>query len=155
MISNMTRRLVHLVLLTGLGLGLTLGSAHAANDLALVDASFASRITDRDPVRVSQSCRLGSLIDSRLWFWLHVSCTGQCEQKMAANGHVTIFLDWYLEENGILKKQISLPLKIKATDWRAWAVKRVKPGAWVVVVRAEDSQWVCVKDRCDFAIKIR
>ena len=92
---------------------------------------------------------------TRSLFWLHVSCTGECEQKISQKGHVKIFLDWYLEEDRILKKQFSLPLNVKASTWRTWAVKRVKPGAWVVVVRAEDSQWVCLKDRCDFAIEVK
>jgi hypothetical protein len=155
MISNRTRRLVRLAFLTCVGLSQSLGDAHAVKDLALLDASFASQVINRDPVRISQSCRLGSLTDSRLWFWMHVSCTGACEQKLAAKGHVKIFLDWYLEEEGILKKQASLPLNVKATNWRTWALKRVKPGAWVVVVRAEDSQWVCVKERCDFGIEVK
>ncbi len=60
-----------------------------------------------------------------------------------------------MEEEGILKKQASLPLNVKAATWRTWAVKRVIPGAWVVVVRAEDSQWVCLKGRCDFGIKVK
>src|SRR5213080_4248243 len=129
MISNRTRRLVRLAFLTCVGLSQSLGDAHAVKDLALLDASFASQVINRDPVRISQSCRLDSLTDSRLWFWMHVSCTGACEQKLAANGHVTIFLDWYFEEGGILKKQASLPLNVKATNWRTWAVKRVKPGS--------------------------
>ena len=132
-----------------------LGEAYAMNGLTLVDASFASRIADRDPSRVSHSVRIGSLEDSRLWFWLHLTCTEECEQKIAKKGHVKIFLDWYLEEDGILKKQASLPLKVKAPTWRTWAVKLVKPGAWVVVIRAEDSQWVCLKDRCDFAVEVK
>ncbi len=131
------------------------GDAYAVSGLTLVDASFASRITDRQPSRVSQSVRVGSLEDSRLWFWLHLACTGACEQKIAKKGHVKIFLDWYLEEEGILKKQSSLPLNLKASTWRTWAVKHMKPGAWVVVIRAEDSQWVCLKDRCDFAIEVK
>ncbi|HTK86483.1 MAG TPA: DUF2914 domain-containing protein [Nitrospiraceae bacterium] len=131
------------------------GIAYAVTDLTLIDASFASRVVGREPARVSQSLRVKSLTDSRLWFWVHVSCTGACEQKIARKGHVKIFLDWYLEEEGILKKQTSLPLSVKASTWRTWAVKEVKAGAWVVVVRAEDSQWVCLKDRCDFAIKIK
>jgi hypothetical protein len=131
------------------------GDAYAVNGLTLVDASFALRIADREPSRVSQSVRLGSLEDSRLWFWLHLTCTGACEQKIAKKGHVKIFLDWYLEEEGILKKQASLPLNLKAPTWRTWAVKQMKPGAWVVVIRAEDSQWVCLKDRCDFAIEVK
>ena len=132
-----------------------LGTAHAVNELVLVDASFASRVVGREPSRVSHTVRAGSLHDSRLWFWLHVSCTGECEQKIAENGHVKIFLDWYLEEEGILKKNASLPLNVKAPTWRTWAVKRVKPGAWVVVIRAEDSQWVCLADRCDFAVTVK
>lgn len=155
MISNTRQRLLSLALLTCAGLFQIPGEAHAVNDLALVDASFASQVVNRDPVRVSQSYRLTSLTDSRLWFWVHVNCTGVCEQKLAAKGHVKIFLDWYMEEAGILKKQASLPLNVKATNWRTWAVKRVKPGAWVVVVRAEDSQWVCLKDRCDFGIEVK
>ena len=59
------------------------GDAYAVNGLTLVDASFALRIADREPSRVSQSVRLGSLGDSRLWFWLHLTCTGACEQKIA------------------------------------------------------------------------
>lgn len=132
-----------------------LETAHAVNDLTLVDASFASRVINRNPTRVSQSVRVGSLEDSHLWFWLHVSCTGECEEKMAKKGHVKIFLDWYLEEEGILKKQASLPLNVKGGTWRTWAVKRVKPGAWVVVARAEDSQWVCLENRCDFGIEVK
>ena len=124
-------------------------------DLALLDASFASRVIDRNPTRVSESYRLGLPTDARLWFWLHVSCTGECQRKLDEKGHVTIFLDWYLEENGILKKQASLPLQVKDTTWRTWAVKRVKPGSWVVVVRADDSQWVCLKERCDFSIQVK
>ena len=155
MISNRTRRLFGLVFLTCVGLAYSLGEAHAVNDLALLDASFASQVANRDPVRISQSCRLSSLTDSRLWFWIHASCTGACEQKLAAKGHIKIFLDWYLEEAGILKKQASLPLNVKATNWRTWAVKRVKAGSWVVVIRAEDSQWVCVKERCDFGIEVK
>lgn len=131
------------------------GIAYAVTDLTLIDASFASRVVGREPARVSQSLRVKSLTDSRLWFWVHVSCTGACEQKIARKGHVKIFLDWYLEEEGILKKQTSLPLSVKASTWRTWAVKEVKAGAWVVVVRAEDFQWVCLKDRCDFAIKVK
>ena len=156
MISNLTRRLLRFVLLAGyIGLCQSVQSAHAMNDLALLDASFASQVIDRNPTRVSQSYRLGLLTDARLWFWLHVTCTGECQQKMDEKGHVTIFLDWYLEENGILKKQASLPLHVKGTIWRTWAVKRVKPGSWVVVVRAEDSQWVCLKERCDFGIEVK
>jgi hypothetical protein len=131
------------------------GAAYALTDLTLIDASFASRVVGREPSRVSQALRVGSLDDSRLWFWMHISCTAECEQMVATKGHVKIFLDWYLEEEGILKKQLSLPLNVKASTWRTWAVKQVKAGAWVVVVRAEDSQWVCLKDRCDFAIKVK
>ena len=156
MLSNITRSLFRLAMLTCcVNLFQGLGETYAVNGLTLVDASFASRIVGPEPSRVSQSVRVGSLEDSRLWFWLHVSCTGECEQKIAQKGHVKIFLDWYLEEDGILKKQASLPLNVKASTWRTWAVKRVKPGAWVVVVRAEDSQWVCLKDRCDFAIEVK
>lgn len=156
MISNMTGPLFRLIILTcWASLFQGLGTASAVTDLTLLDASFASRIVGREPSRVSQSVRVGSLEDSRLWFWLHVSCTEECEQKIAEKGHVRIFLDWYLEEDGILKKQASLPLNVKAPTWRTWAVKRVKPGAWVVVVRAEDSQWVCLKDRCDFAVEVQ
>lgn len=132
-----------------------LATAYAVNGLTLIDASFASHVAGREPSRVSQSVRVGSLEDSRLWFWVHVSCTGECEQKIAAKGHVKIFLDWYREEEGILRKQASLPLNVKAATWRTWAVKQVKPGAWVVVVRAEDSQWVCLEDRCDFAVDVQ
>src|SRR5688572_9498679 len=134
MISNMTGPLFKLMILTCCATLLQdLETAHAVYEVILLDASFASRIVGREPSRVSQSVRVGSLEDSRLWFWLHVSCTGGCEQKVAKNGHVKIFLDWYLEEEGILKKQASLPLYVKASTWRTWAVKRVKPGAWVVV----------------------
>jgi hypothetical protein len=156
MISNMTGPLFRLIILTCCAsLFYGLGAAHAVTDLTLVDASFASRIIGHEPSRVPQSVRVGSLANSRLWFWLHVSCTGECAQTIAAKGHVKIFLDWYLEEEGILKKQASLPLTVKGTTWRTWAVKRVKAGAWVIVVRAEDSQWVCLKDRCDFAIAVK
>jgi hypothetical protein len=156
MISNMTGPLFRAIILTWCASFFqVLGTAHAVTDLTLIDASFASRIVGREPARVSQSIRIGSLEDSRLWFWLHVSCTGKCEQKIATKGHVKIFLDWYLEEEGILKKQASLPLNIKGTTWRTWGVKRVKAGAWVVVVRAEDSQWVCLEDRCDFPITVK
>jgi hypothetical protein len=156
MISNMTGPLFRVIILTCCASFFHgLGTAHAVTDLTLIDASFASRIVDREPSRVSRSVRVGSLADSRLWFWLHVGCTGECEEKVATKGHVRIFLDWYLEEEGILKKQASLPLNVKGTTWRTWAVKRVKPGAWVVVVRAEDSQWVCVDDRCDFPITVK
>jgi len=152
----MTRRLLRLVILTSCaGLSQSPGWAHAMNDLTLLDASFASQVLDRNPARVSESYRLRSGADAGLWFWLHVSCTGECKQTMDKKGHVNIFLDWYLEENGVLKKQASLPLQVKATQWRTWAVKRVKPGAWVVVVRAEDSQWVCLKERCDFSIDVK
>jgi hypothetical protein len=130
-------------------------AAHAMNGLALVDASFASRIVDRQPSRLSQSCRLGSLSKSRLWFWMRLACTGECARKLAADGHVKVFVDWYLREDGILRKQASLPLKIKGTNWRAWGAKGVKPGVWTVVVRAEDSQWACAKDRCDFTIEVK
>lgn len=156
MLSNITRSFFRLVMLTCcLNLFHGLEVSHAVNDLTLVDASFASRVVGREPARVSQSVRVGSLEDSHLWFWLHVKCTGECEQKVAAKGYVRIFLDWYMEEEGILKKQASLPLNVKAATWRTWAVKRVIPGAWVVVVRAEDSQWVCLKGRCDFGIKVK
>ncbi len=74
---------------------------------------------------------------------------------MAKKGHVKIFLDWYLEEEGILKKQASLPLNVKGGTWRTWAVKRVTPGAWVVVLRDEDSQWACLENRCDFPIEVK
>ena len=84
MISNTRQRLLSLALLTCAGLFQIPGEAHAVNDLALVDASFASQVVNRDPVRVSQSYRLSSLTDSRLWFWVHVNCTGVCEQKLAA-----------------------------------------------------------------------
>lgn len=130
-------------------------TAHAVNELVLLDASFASRVVGREPSRVSHTVRVASLHDSRLWFWLQVSCTGECENKIAQKGNVKIFLDWYLEEEGILKKQASLPLYVKAPTWRTWAVKRVKPGAWVVVIRAEDSQWVCLEGRCDFAVAVK
>ena len=156
MISSLTRGLLRLVFLAGI-LGLCEGvqPIHAMDDLTLLDASFASQVVDRNPVRVSHSYRLGLLTDGRLWFWLQVTCTGECKQKMDEKGHVDIFLDWYLEENGILKQQATLPLQVKETTWRTWAVKRVKPGSWVVVVRAEDSQWVCLKDQCDFPIKVK
>ncbi len=132
-----------------------LGMAHAVKDLRLLDASFASQIIDRQPARVSQSCRLGSLEGSRLWFWVRLSCTGECEKKMAAKGQVKVFLDWYLREEGILTKQTSLPLTVKGTTWRAWEAKGVKPGVWVAVVRTEESQWVCWKEQCAFTIEVK
>jgi hypothetical protein len=156
MILKKTGLFFQLMILTcGASLFQGFETAYAVNDLTLIDASFASRVVGREPARVSQSLRIGSLEDSRLWFWMHISCTGECEQKIATQGHVKIFLDWYLEEEGILKKQLSLPLNVKASTWRTWAVKQVKAGVWVVVVRAEDFQWVCLKDRCDFAIKVK
>lgn len=156
MTSSVTGRLIRFVLLTwSIGLCQALETTHALKDLALLDASFASQVVDRQPSRVAQSYRLASLTGSQLWFWVHVSCTGACEQQLAGNGQVKIFLDWYLEEDGILKKQASLPLNVKGTTWRTWGVKRVAPGTWVVVVRAEDSQWVCLKEQCDFAITVK
>lgn len=125
------------------------------NDLTLIDASFASRIVDRHPSRVSKSVSIDSLTDSTLWVWIHVSCTDECEEQLAAKKSVKIFLDWYLEEDGVLRKQRSVPLTIKDTTWRTWGGKGVTPGAWVVVVRAEDSQWVCLKDQCDFGIEVK
>jgi hypothetical protein len=152
----MIRRLFALVILPcSVYLSQDLGVAHAVKDLALLDASFASQVVDRRPTRVSQSCRLGSLVGSRLWFWVRLSCTGECERKMAAKGHVKVFLDWYLQEDGVLTKQATMPLNVKGTIWRTWVAKGMKSGIWAVVLRAEDSQWVCLKDRCDFTIEVR
>ena len=132
-----------------------LRDAHAVNGLAILDATFASQVVDRRPARLLQSCRLGSLPGSRLWFWVRLGCTGECEKSMVAKGHVKVFVDWYLREEGILTKQTSLPLTVKGPNWRAWVAKGVKPGVWVAVVRAEDSQWVCLKARCDFTIEVK
>lgn len=143
-----------LIFLTGISLSAG-GIAHAVNDLTLIDASFASQIVDRHPSRLSKTVRIDSLTDSVLWMWIHVSCTGECEERLASKGSVKIFLDWYLEEDGVLRKQRSVPLKIKDTTWRTWGGKGVTPGTWVVVVRAEDSQWVCLKEQCDFGIKVK
>src|SRR5262245_14027161 len=107
------------------------GMAHTVKDLRLLDASFASQIVERQPTRISESCRLGSLEGSRLWFWVRLSCTGECEKKMTAKGQIKVFLDWYLREEGILMKQTSLPLTVKGTTWRTWEARRVKPGVWV------------------------
>jgi hypothetical protein len=131
------------------------GLSHAIEDLVLLDASFASQIVDRQPARVTRSAGVDVLADSRLWFWVHVSCTGECAEIIATKGHVKLFLDWYLEEDGILRKQKSVSLNVKDTKWRSWGAKRVTPGAWVVVVRGEDSQWVCLKSKCDFSIKMK
>jgi hypothetical protein len=156
MISHMIRWLLRLVILTCL-VCLAQGSrvAHALKDLVFIDASFASQVIDRQPIRVSKSPRVGSLTDSRLWFWVHLSCTGECAQKLAAKGHLTLFVDWYMKEKGIMTKQASLPLNVKGTTWRTWQTKRVKPGVWTVVVRAEDLQWVCLKEKCDFTIEVK
>jgi len=154
--SNTISRLFRPAILTTLiGLSQSLGVAHAVNGLALLDASFASQIIDRQPNRLSHSCRLDSLMGSRLWFWMRLSCTGECEQKMAAKGHVKVLLDWYLREDGILTKQASLPLSVEGITWRTWTAKGVRPGVWVVVIRAEDSEWVCLKGQCDFVIEVR
>ena len=154
--SNTISRLFRPVILTYfVCFSQSLEVAHAVNGLALLDASFASQIIDRQPDRLSHSCHLSSLMGSRLWFWVRLSCTGECDQKMAAKGHVKVFLDWYLREDGILTKQVSLPLSVEGTTWRTWTAKGVKPGVWVVVIRAEDSEWVCLKDQCDFVIEVK
>jgi Protein of unknown function (DUF2914) len=143
-----------IILTCCLSLSMGMSMAHAVKDLVLLDASFASQITDRHPSRVPQSADLDSLVDSRLWFWVHVSCTGECAEMIAAKGHVKLFLDWYLEDDGVLRKQKSVSLSVKDTKWRSWGAKRVTPGTWVVVVRGEDSQWACLKSQCDFPIKV-
>ena len=156
MIFNLTWRVFGPAVLTCVILfSLDVRSVHAVDGLAILDASFASQIIDRQPARLSGSCRLGSLTESRLWFWVRLSCTRACEQKMAANGHVKIFVDWYLREGGVLTKQASLPLSVQGSTWRTWTAKGVRPGVWVVVVRAEDAQWVCAKKRCDFTIEVK
>jgi hypothetical protein len=152
----MRSRLFGLVVLTCfVFLSPSVGVAHAGNGLAILDASFASEIIDRQPARLSQSCRLGSLAGSRLWFWVRLHCTGECERKMAEKGHMKLFMDWYLREEGILTKQASLPLNVKGTTWRTWEAKGVRPGVWVAVIRTEDSQWVCRKNQCDVTIEVK
>ncbi|MER3422407.1 MAG: hypothetical protein C4293_03435 [Nitrospiraceae bacterium] len=131
------------------------GKAHALTGLVLLDASFATRIIDRQPVRVAGVFQLGSGEDSRLWFWINLGCTGSCEQKVIAEGHVTVFLDWYRREGNVLTKQASTTLHVKGTRWRTWGAKRVKAGEWVAVVRAEDSKWVCLKEQCHFSIEVK
>lgn len=131
------------------------GSAYGLAGLVLLDASFATQIIDRQPLRVSGVFHLGSEKDLHLWFWINLGCTGKCAQKMISEGHVTVFLDWYRREGTILTKQASTMLHVKGHRWRTWGSKRVKAGEWVAVVRAEDSQWVCLKEQCHFGIEVK
>jgi len=120
--------------------------------VALVDATFATDIRDREPVRVSALSLSNSNDD--LWFWMEIACTGPCDELVQADGEVTVFLDWYKEEDGRLKKQLSTPLTVKSTRWRTWGRKRVTAGTWVAVVRTEDSSWVCLREACHFSIAV-
>src|SRR5687768_8259302 len=106
---------------------------HSAGSLSLVDASFATGIHDREPARVSTSLSMPASELSDLSFWMEFACTGICSQYLADEGQVTVFLEWYKEESGLLLKQASTPLHVKGTRWRTWGTKRVGVGNWVAV----------------------
>jgi hypothetical protein len=122
--------------------------------LTLVDAAFATEIRGREPARIEKTVSL-STTDPLLSFWMELSCTGICDQQLTADGQLTIFLDWYKEEDGMLLKQASTPLHLKASRWRTWGTKRVTAGKWTAVVRAKDSSWVCLQDQCHFSIAVQ
>jgi hypothetical protein len=123
--------------------------------LSLVDASFATAIHDREPERVSKTLSIPTSESSNLLFWMELACTGLCEKRLTEKGQVTVLLEWYKEEGGLLLKQASTPLDVKGTRWRTWGWKRVSIGKWVAVVRAEDSSWVCLGDQCYFSIAVQ
>lgn len=128
---------------------------NVAGGLSLIDASFATEIHDRQPERVETSLSIPASESSNLSFWMELACTGFCEQRLAEEGQVTIFLEWYKEEDGLLLKRASTPLDVKGTHWRTWGRKRVSTGKWVAVVRAEDSSWVCLGEQCYFSIAVQ
>ena len=122
--------------------------------LRLIDASFATEIQDRQPARVSSSLPMPTNHDGELLFWMELTCTGLCAQRLAGEGPLTVVLDWYREERGILLKQASTPLNVKGPRWRTWGTKRISAGNWVAVVRAEDS-WLCLREQCYFSIAVQ
>jgi hypothetical protein len=122
--------------------------------LTLVDAAFATGIHGREPARIEKTVTLPAA-DPLLSFWMELSCTGICDQQLTADGELTIFLDWYKEQDGMLLKQASTPLHLKASRWRTWGTKRVTAGKWVAVVRAEDSSWICLREQCHFSIAVQ
>jgi len=124
-----------------------------AEGFILIDASFATEIHDRQPARVSTLLSVPAT-ENDLSFWMELACTGFCEQRLAAEGELIVFLDWYKEESGLLLKQASMPLNVKGAHWRTWGTKRVGVGNWVAVVRADDS-WVCLREQCYFSIAVQ
>jgi len=123
--------------------------------LRLVDASFATQIHDRQPARVSSSLSMLTSEGSDLSFWMELACTGLCYQRLAAEGQVIVFLEWYKEESGLLLKQARTPLNVKGSRWRTWGTKHVSVGNWVAVVRAGDASWVCLREQCHFSIAVQ
>jgi hypothetical protein len=92
--------------------------------------------------------------DSELSFWMELTCTGPCAQRLAGEDPVTVVLEWYKEERGILLKQASTPLDVKAPRWRTWGTKRISAGNWVTVVRTDEA-WLCLREQCYFSIAVQ
>ncbi len=128
-------------------------SINVRRGLNLIDASFATAIHDREPARVSSSLPRPTSEDGELSFWMELTCTGLCNQRLAEAGKVTVILEWYKEDRGILLKQASTPLEVKGPRWRTWGTKRISAGNWVAVVRMDDS-WLCLREQCYFSIAV-
>jgi len=130
--------------------------AQGATGLTLLDATFAERISDRQPQTRLTSFSLGGRSGpARLWFWFQLSCVDECLEQVITNGKITVTLHWYFDTGGGLSSKLITPLEVKAGTWRTQGFKQdLKPGTWKVVVHFENAR-VCLKDdQCEFSVEV-
>jgi hypothetical protein len=138
-------------------------SSEALEGLELVDAAFAQKVVNRQPVDRLTQYVVPPRGEQRapLFLWTKITCRDTCLDRVQRDGSVSIVHYWYLDYGGGVSsegiKTDSIDLSIKGEGWRTFSNKvNLQRGRWIVKVEG-DGEPLCLggSGQCEFRIEVK